>query len=170
MTSKSCRPKFEKHSQTNDRSKNTKTACGLIPPSRHAWVDCRTDRGNSADNVPRRRGNLPRIPPPRPPSPSPSPLFLSCAPVLGENARRTAQNWGRNTRSSSDGKSAASVHFLRPKKSGSKDGEDVGYRFILSRQRGNRHKGSWMTDVLYDSRLCRCRPCIAWRCAGQEDV
>ncbi len=30
----------------------------------------------------------------------------------------------------------------------SKDGEYLGYRFILSRQYGNRYEGSWMTDAV----------------------
>ena len=30
----------------------------------------------------------------------------------------------------------------------SKDGDYLGYRFILSRQRGNRYEGSWMTDAV----------------------
>ncbi len=30
----------------------------------------------------------------------------------------------------------------------SKEGEYLGYRFILSRQRGNRYEGSWMTDAV----------------------
>ncbi len=30
----------------------------------------------------------------------------------------------------------------------SKDGEYLGYRFILSRQHGNRYAGSWMTDAV----------------------
>ena len=30
----------------------------------------------------------------------------------------------------------------------SKDGENVGYRFILSRQHGNQYEGSWMTDTV----------------------
>ncbi len=30
----------------------------------------------------------------------------------------------------------------------SKDGEYLGYRFILSRQHGNRYEGSWMTDAV----------------------
>lgn len=30
----------------------------------------------------------------------------------------------------------------------SKDGENVGYRFILSRQHGKRYEGSWMTDAV----------------------
>ncbi len=31
----------------------------------------------------------------------------------------------------------------------SRDGEYLGYRFILSRQRGNRYEGSWMTDAVF---------------------
>ncbi len=30
----------------------------------------------------------------------------------------------------------------------SKDGEYLGYRFVLSRQHGNRYEGSWMTDAV----------------------
>ncbi len=30
----------------------------------------------------------------------------------------------------------------------SKEGEYLGYRFILSRQHGNQHEGSWMTDAV----------------------
>ncbi len=30
----------------------------------------------------------------------------------------------------------------------SKDGEYLGYRFILSRQHGNQYEGSWMTDAV----------------------
>jgi uncharacterized protein DUF4864 len=30
----------------------------------------------------------------------------------------------------------------------SKDGQYLGYRFVLSRQRGNRFEGSWMTDAV----------------------
>ena len=30
----------------------------------------------------------------------------------------------------------------------SSDGEYLGYRFVLSRQRGNRYEGSWMTDAV----------------------
>ena len=30
----------------------------------------------------------------------------------------------------------------------SKEGEYLGYRFILSRQHGNRYEGSWMTDAV----------------------
>ncbi len=30
----------------------------------------------------------------------------------------------------------------------SKEGEYLGYRFILSRQHGNQYEGSWMTDVV----------------------
>ena len=31
----------------------------------------------------------------------------------------------------------------------SKDGQYLGYRFMLSRQRGNEYEGSWMTDAVY---------------------
>ncbi len=31
----------------------------------------------------------------------------------------------------------------------SKEGEYLGYRFILSRQHGNQYEGSWMTDAVY---------------------
>ena len=30
----------------------------------------------------------------------------------------------------------------------SREGEYLGYRFILSRQHGNRYEGSWMTDAV----------------------
>ncbi len=31
----------------------------------------------------------------------------------------------------------------------SKDGQYLGYRFMLSRQHGNEYEGSWMTDAVY---------------------
>ena len=31
----------------------------------------------------------------------------------------------------------------------SKDGQYLGYRFMLSRQHGNEYGGSWMTDAVY---------------------
>ncbi len=30
----------------------------------------------------------------------------------------------------------------------SKDGQYLGYRFMLSRQHGNQYEGSWMTDAV----------------------